>query len=72
LLGQHRNFDFAFLEIENCISGFALRKKDFSLSVRRKGLALGGGRQKGCRIKSPRARFCPRALVIFNCCHAEW
>jgi hypothetical protein len=46
LLGQHCDFDLAFLEIENCIRGVALRKKDFSLSVRGNGPALRGGRQK--------------------------
>jgi hypothetical protein len=66
LLGHYGDFDLALFDVENCISGVALRKKDFSLSVRANGPTLGSGRQKGGGIKSPRARFCHRALVIFN------
>src|SRR5580658_158926 len=72
LLGHYGDFDLAFFDVENCISGVALRKELVSLSVRGKGPALSSGRQKGCGIKSPRARFCPRALVVFNFCHGGW
>jgi hypothetical protein len=61
-------FNFALLDIENGIRGRPLCKKYFTLSVRGNGSALGGGRQKSCGIKSPRARF--GASVRFNFCHA--
>src|SRR5271156_1940609 len=72
LLGHHGDFDLALFDVENCISGVALRKKYFSLSIRGNGPTLGSGRQKECGIKSPSARFRRRALVIFNFCHGVW
>jgi hypothetical protein len=42
-----------------CISAIALRKEFVSFLVRGNGPALAGGRQKGCGIKLPRARFYP-------------
>ena len=72
LLGHYGDFDLAFFDVENCISCVALRKELVSLSVRGKSPALSSGRKKGCGIKSPRARFCRRALVVFNFCHAVW
>jgi hypothetical protein len=48
-----------------CISAIALRKEFVSFLVRGNGPALAGGRQKGCGIKLPRARFYPRAFFIF-------
>jgi hypothetical protein len=50
--------------------GVALGKEDFSLSMRGNGPALGGGRQKSCGIKSPRAHF--GASVQFSFCHRLW
>src|SRR5580693_10224180 len=47
LLGHYGDFDLAFFDVENCISGVALCKKDFSFLVCGNGPALGGGRQKG-------------------------
>jgi hypothetical protein len=49
-----------------CISAIALRKEFVSFLVRGNGPALAGGRQKGCGIKLPRARFYPRAFFIFR------
>jgi hypothetical protein len=69
LLGHYGDFDLAFLDVENCIGGLALGKELVSLSVRGNGSTFADGIQIDCRIKSPRARFCPRALVIFNFCH---
>src|ERR1700722_14365463 len=57
LLGHYGDFDLALFDVENRISDVALRKKDSSLSVCGNDPTLGSGRQKGCEVKSPRARF---------------
>jgi hypothetical protein len=51
LLGDHGDFDLAFFDVENRVSGIALRKELLSFLVRGNGSALAGGLKKGCRIE---------------------